>query len=344
MKKILNITLTLSTLISLSACGGQVMPTNGMMPQQGMQGQMMNSQAFGQNPYMQNNYAYEAPQQNVQQPGMPQTQPNLGMAQPNPQMMQPNPATRQTGAPQTVSLSARSARPNPLPPQQQPRPMQPAPAAVQQQAAPQAPAAQSPDAIAADLLNKTRMKFGQLQSFAGTLDAFEKNEKGTTRMKLKILFQGPTDTKLEILEHSNGLFTGAKLFYKIGSGNVTGRPGGLMSMMKLTVPMSDERISSRRGYRLDQIDIAAIVNRLVNPDLKPKVMGKTNVGGREIIVLEFPAQNHMDPAITRELLGIDMQDHFVRIHEMYAGPELVYSLKLQQLDTNVPLTAKDFNI
>lgn len=48
--------------------------------------------------------------------------------------------------------------------------------------------------------------------------------------------------------------------------------------------------------------------------------------------------------ITRELVGIDMQDYFVRIHEMYEGPALVYSLKISDAQYNVPLQAADFNI
>ena len=68
------------------------------------------------------------------------------------------------------------------------------------------------------------------------------------------------------------------------------------------------------------------------------------MAGRPVAVLEYTPQNHFDPSITRELIGIDMQDHFVRIHEMYAGSELVYSLKLPEVQVNAPLTSKDFEI
>lgn len=336
MKKLIHATLALSTLISLNACGGQVAPTGGMP----YTPNMVNGQGFAQNPYMQTGYSYQAPQQQGAQPNammaQPQqaAQPQFNQQQP-PQQSAPRPA-----GPQSVSLRANANHPAPqLPPQQQVAP-RPAAPAQQQQAAPR----QTAESIAADLLVKTRQKFDQIQNFATTIDAFEKNEKGVTRLKLKVLYQKPTATKLEILEHSNGMFKGARLRYESGVDQVTGRPGGMLGVMKLTVPMSDERIQSRRGYRLDQIDTMAIVQRLVNPALSPKVLGKTNVGGREIIVLEFPAQNHFDPSITREVLGIDMQEHFIRIHEMYAGPELVYSLKLQDVQINAPLSAKDFDI
>lgn len=334
MKKLVQATLALSTLISLNACGGQVAPTGGMP----YSPNMVNGQGFAQNPYMQTGYSYQAPQQQAPQSNPMMAQPQQP-AQPQFNQQPQQSAPRSAAGPQSVSLRSSASRPAPqLPPQQvAPRPAAPV---QQQQAAPR----QSAESIAADLLVKTRQKFDQIQNFATTIDAFEKNEKGVTRLKLKVLYQKPTATKLEILEHSNGMFAGARLRYESGIDQVTGRPGGMLGVMKLTVPMSDDRITSRRGYRLDQIDTMAIVQRLVNPALNPKVLGKTSVGGREIIVLEFPAQNHFDPAITREILGIDMQEHFIRIHEMYAGPELVYSLKLQDVQINAPLSAKDFDI
>lgn len=118
----------------------------------------------------------------------------------------------------------------------------------------------------------------------------------------------------------------------------------MMSFMKLTVPLSDERISSRRGYRLDQIDTLAIVNRLMKSGQQPKVLGKTNFNGREIAMIEFAGQNPFDNTITREVLGIDMQDNFVRTHEMYVGTDLVYSLKLEQVTVDGTIPASDFTI
>ena len=118
-----------------------------------------------------------------------------------------------------------------------------------------------------------------------------------------------------------------------------------MSFMKMTLPMSDSKIKSRRGYRLDQIDTNGITTRLLgNPNLSPKILGKTNINGHEIAVLEFTNVNTFDQRITRELLGIDMKDHFVRIHEMYEGQNLVYSLKLSDVAINTTVTAADFEV
>jgi len=108
--------------------------------------------------------------------------------------------------------------------------------------------------------------------------------------------------------------------------------------------MSDENLLTSRGYQLDQIDSFAIAKGILSGQFVPKVLGKKKVNGRDIAILEFTHANDFDPKITRELLGIDMQDYFVRTHEMYEGDNLVFSLNLSNLEFNAPLTAKDLEI
>lgn len=322
MKKLLNAGLALSTLLSLTACGGQaqMVPTAGY-PQQ--------TPVTGQNAYFQNNYAYQAPATTPQ--GYNQAV---------------QPGVQQQAAPQTAPTRISAARVSAPQGTVAPRPTAPratTPAPRPAAAAPK-PAAPSAEQIGAELIAKSIQKFDQIQNFSIIATAFEKNEKGVTNLKLKLHFQKPTRTKMEIVEHTNSLFVGAKLLYESGSDQVTGRPGGMMSFMKMTLPLSDDRISSRRGYRLDQIDTLAIVNRLLKSGQQPRVLGKANVGGREVAMLEFTGANPFDQTITREVLGIDMQDQFVRSHEMYVGADLIYSLKLQQVDIDTQIPASEFTI
>ncbi|MEZ0374531.1 MAG: hypothetical protein ACAI44_35915, partial [Candidatus Sericytochromatia bacterium] len=322
----------LLSLVPLSACGG----TANLAGSSYMSAAAQQPSSFsGQNAYMQPSYNYQAPEQG--QPGMPQ------------QAMAPQ-ATRRP-----VTAAAPGSRPAPvLRPGTRTTPTLPvrqtaasAPVARPQAIAPAAPrpAAPSADSIGRELIAKTKEKFNHLQSFSVTGEAFEKNEKGETKIKLNLIFQKPGQIKLTIVQHNNAMYNGTKLTYMANQNSVTGRPGGALSFMKLTVPMTDDRILTRRGYRLDQVDTNAIVTRLLgNPALNPKILGKTNIGGHEIAVLEFLNVNTFDQRITRELLGIDMQDHFVRIHEMYEGANLVYSLKINQVTYDAPLSAADFEV
>lgn len=195
------------------------------------------------------------------------------------------------------------------------------------------------------LLLKARQRFEQINTFSAMINAYETHPtKGKYNATFEAQFKKPGVTRLEIKKHTNSMFVGAKLVYTAGSGKVTGRPGGALSFMKKTLPLSDDMVTSRRDYRLDQIDPLAIVSRLIRPELKPKLLGKTTVNGRSVAVLEFTGHDHFDKQITKELLGIDLQDHFVRIHEMYEGSKLVYSLKIQNLQLNANIPESQFTL
>lgn len=346
MKKLLCASLTLASILSLTACGGQTQ----LVPMPGAYGQQQGYGQSYQDPYMQQSYNYQAPaQQQSMAPNLANISGQLPTAY-NPQLSQQYrgqvSAVRQqnVGVPgQTLPQAVpQQGAPRQATPQQmaQPAPQQAAP----QQAAPQQQQAQSPEAVVQNLLQQTRDTFKTMQNYKGIASVMEKNEKGPTNLKLDVIFQQPGRSKMEILEHANSMYVGVKLMYDSGQDKVTGRPGGMLGFAKLTVPMTDERILTRRGYRLDQVDTLAIVQRLINSNQTPKILGKTTVAGRSVAVLEYTPQNHFDPSITRELIGIDMQDHFVRIHEMYAGKDLVYSLKLLEVQINAPLSSKDFEI
>lgn len=342
MKKLLSASLVLTSLVSLTACGGraQIVPTAYPYAQN----------AYGQNAYLQSGYAYQTPQQQAPDlsnissqlptaynPQITQQSMNQGVAAPQQRNSMNTPAQQAVATPNLAAANV---------PQQQrvaPNPAQPAQAQAPQ-AAPQQAAPQSPDAVVQNLLKQSAATFDAMQNYKAIASVHETNEKGTTDLKLNVIFQKPGRSKMEILEHNNSLYVGVKLTYQSGTNQVTGRPSGMLGFVKMTVPMTDDRILTRRGYRLDQVDTLAIVNRLIKSGQTPRLLGKTTVAGRQVAVLEYTPKNHFDPAITRELLGIDLQDHFVRIHEMYAGKQLVYSLKLEQVQVNAPLTDKDFEV
>jgi hypothetical protein len=329
MKKILSSTLALFTLASLTACGGQATMTPGVtQPQMAANAYQPNFQApmnqmaapqQGVAPQAPMTYAAAPTQQGAKAPVVPGSRPT------------PNFNTGTAAKPASAAPRAAAAA-------SAPRAQAAAPRAA-------APAAPTSDSVGRELIAKARARFDSVKNFIVLGDAYEKDEKGETRIKLKLAFQKGSTCRLDIVQHTNSMFSGAKLMYTPGTDSVTGRPGGAMSFMKMTLPMSDNKIQTRRGYRLDQVDTNAISTRLLgNPALNPKILGKTTVNGRQIAVLEFTNVNDFDQRITRELLGIDMEDHFVRIHEMYAGNDLVYSLKLTQVTLDGPITAADLSV
>lgn len=324
-------TSTLS-LLMLSACGGQtqINPSMAYAPQ------------YGQTPYQQSGYAYQNPNLAAQNTLNPALQSQQQAPQYAGQQQQPTANVPQTPAAQAPNTPARAATPQTPARAAASTPQRSTTTRAQSPAAPQT-AAPKISATQALLIN-ARKRVQTLSSASAVVNCFETNaEKGPTNLKANMLFLNG-QTKLEVTAHQNSLFVGAKLTYHEGSDQVSARAAGALGLVKVSAPMSDKRILTRRGYRLDQIDVFAIANRLLNGSVEPKVLGKTQVNGRNIAILEFKNANDFDQSITRELLGIDMENYFVHIHEMYAGPELVFSLKLENLQLNAPLSAKDLEV
>jgi len=198
--------------------------------------------------------------------------------------------------------------------------------------------------VAQQLVTKAVARFNALESFKFMVDGFEMVS-GKTPSRLSFnMFALKGQAKIEVLKHTNSLYVGVKMGYQTGKEAISVRPGGALGFVKVDTKMNDERLSTPRGYRLDQIDAFAIAKRLLNGPQQPKVLGKTQINGRTIAILEYTNANSFDQRITRELLGIDMEDHFIRMHEMFEGDKLVFSLKLNNIQLNAPVSEAEIKI
>lgn len=208
-----------------------------------------------------------------------------------------------------------------------------------------APATKAPQISAGQLLlNKAVARFDSLKSFKISVDGFETSAaKGPTSLSFQMMALNGLN-KIEVQKHTNSLYVGVKMGYQSGTDKISVRPSGALGFVKLDTQMNDERLLTARGYRLDQIDAFAISQRLLKGNQQPKILGKTQLNGRNIAILEYTHANTFDASITRELLGIDMEDYFMRIHEMYEGANLVFSLKLSNVQLDAPVTAKDLEV
>lgn len=195
-------------------------------------------------------------------------------------------------------------------------------------------------------LAKAAQAFNKLQTVEAMVESFETNkEKGPISGTLKYQYKAPSMGRLEFVKHTNSLYLGARLVYGHDGDKVQAQAGGMMSWMKITSNFADKKLTSRRDYRLDQVDLAAMVKRLTKPGQGAKLKGKMNLHGNPVLVFEFNYNgNHFDPTITKELLGIDQNNHMIRMHEMFVGDELVYSVKVSQMIKNKPLGPEVFTL
>lgn len=338
MKSIANTILGLSSLFLITACGGQVhSPYPGTMP--GMvPGMQQQNSAFGMSQPMLN-----PPEQFTQNPMQSQPPAQLQQALPpqlnTPLVQQPMAAPVNRG-PQRVSLGGFQSQPsnNTLLQPPPPRTPQPAPQLAPPQPKPAAPQADP----SAQILSQARQAFSQLQGLSATIATFEKGQSAGGG-KIQYLYQ-PGQVRIDVLESSDASRKGVKLSYQPQGNQVRARASGVLSVVAVTLPMNDNKVKSGRQYLLNQIDLGATVQRLSQPGLQTKAIGKTQFAGAEVIVIEIPAQNHFDSRITREILAIDAQTMMPRIHEMYEGDTLVYSGKIEQLQLNPGFGPRAFDI
>jgi len=328
MKPIIFTILALASLGSLSACSGQAQ-LNSAYPVAEL------------NTHSQNFAAPMPAQQTHLSLGQPAALPTTA-TEARPQITQPqSPALRR----QTVTLpGARAAtdaspvnRPAIAAASQAALPLATQPSAVQPQPVPQL-------SVAEQLLAQAVARFESLESFKISVEGFETvTGKSPSRLSFN-MYALNEQAKIEVLKHTNSLYVGVKMGYRSGADAISVRPGGLLGFVKVDTKLDDERLSTPRGYRLDQIDAFAISRRLLNGPHQPKILGKTELNGRQVAILEYTQANDYDARITRELLAIDMEDHFIRMHEMYEGPTLVFSLKLSNIQLNVPVSSAELGV
>ncbi|HEY9840841.1 MAG TPA: hypothetical protein V6D23_10325 [Candidatus Obscuribacterales bacterium] len=289
----------------------------------GQNGQMGNAQMGYGNPQMQqgqmqqvNQMGY-APQQTAQRTSQPQT------------------STRTTAgsrpAPTLSKASTTTAAKAPL--------MSKAPAPATK---PPAPTTATKAPGAAEFMTKARQAISSLQSLSATVSTFEKGAEAG-QGKIRFLYRSG-QIKIDVLSSTNSSQQGVKLGFQSGGNQVRVRPSGVLSMVALNLPMTDPKLLSGRKYQVGQIELTATVNRLTQPGVQAKVLGKTTFAGCEVIVLEITAPNPFDNRITKEDLGLDAQTFLPRIHEMYQGTELVYAGRVEQLTVNPQLPDNAFEI
>lgn len=359
-----------TALILLSACGSKVTPNAGyqQMPQQfggqnafsqpgmsnpmnpqmggqqmgGQMGNQMNNQMGnslnamnqGQAPNAYANPGAPAQTRPAQAPIPGLRIPTGQLARNGRQVVSLNAGAPQAGAPASQARAPQSRAPQ--------GPATPA-------TAPQAPAPQAKKAPAApkadpfqEYLGKARQAFQQMQGMRATIATFEKAD-GKGNAKINYLYsQGKV--KIDVISSDDASRNGVKLSYNKGGNEVRARASGMLSVIAVTLPMSDKKVISGRGYQLNQIDLNSVIPRLTAPGQTGKVLGKTQFAGANVVVLEIQPKNHFDPRITKERLGVDMNTGMVRIHEMYQGNELVFAGRVESLQLNPQVGPKDFEV
>jgi hypothetical protein len=193
--------------------------------------------------------------------------------------------------------------------------------------------------------------FGQT-SFQARVKATEVRHDGRENIvsDAALTFRGPGSYRIEMLDSTKILFKGAKLVFHAGETTLHVRPGGLLGLVPLRLPLGDQRLLSLNGYRLDQITGHGILERIDGPDYEITLHGKATVAGEPVQVLKVTApRNTLDPRITHEFIGFDEQHRF-RLWSAFADPahkrssDLLYQLTVDEVRAGVPVSDATFKL
>lgn len=197
-----------------------------------------------------------------------------------------------------------------------PRPVVSLPPPAPEPSLPPAP----PDAKAEMLVAAAKKAFAALPGYRADMRYFQKNGTRTTSGLYALTGKPLRHLRIDITE---GTGKGTKLLWH-GGDSVKARPGGLLSPIVVTLPLSDERLVSVRGYTLAETNIASLLDMMADPRNRLSYAGKSGnndvvtAAGRHILGGCSKMTAHLDAASLMPV-GVDATD----------GREVVFKVRLQ---------------
>jgi hypothetical protein len=148
--------------------------------------------------------------------------------------------------------------------------------------------------------------------------------------------------RIDVTQCSNPASVGMKIAVDHEHAQV--RLTGVLGLVPIGLDMGDSKMLNFRGHRLDQGSLTGLARRLGNGEPTARFAGEMNMDGAICDVVEIPHAPSFDPAIAKEVLGIDRQTHLVRYHAMFTAQRKVYEMKIKKLRPNAGVTDNQFEI
>ncbi|MBC7542975.1 MAG: hypothetical protein H7338_09620, partial [Candidatus Sericytochromatia bacterium] len=215
-----------------------------------------------------------------------------------------------------------------------------------------APEPEAPDAM--DILNEVKtVTLGQT-SLRGTISNYEMkfDKSKTSSSTFKMQSQG-LSYRLECSAHSKPSNVGSKTVLVYGQPTARVKPAGLLSLVTVTLALTDANLLSQNGITLDKILSHGILERLTNGEYDVEQAGTTTIGSDKITILKATKNSGPNPLFADadyEYVGFD-EKKLYRMWALYAKPELalpqnnlLYQVTVTGLETGVTIAAAAFKL
>lgn len=193
------------------------------------------------------------------------------------------------------------------------------------------------------LIRKIDEGWNRVNDYTCAMKTYSKQGEKEEEKTIKHKFLKPKWIYMKTIE---GDGKGSVGIYNPITKKVKGHKGGLLKMIVLTLDLTDKRVASLRGHRIDQGDCGTLINRLREYTKKREFISVTKT-----VFLEKPAYLFIaEVADTTRLWGaqkeklwIDCKNLFpLRIEQLAKSDEIVHYSTFNDIKINIGLTEKDF--
>lgn len=178
-----------------------------------------------------------------------------------------------------------------------------------------------------------------MNTASGVVSFWEKKGTETSSSTANFSWSRPEKLRADVTEASSSGKRGVKLVY-LGDNKITAKLG----FFKKTFRYDDPQVLSLRGYRIDQTDLKAFTEGLLDPNATVKYAGTATINGRSADLLEVTGSKELLPGTAKVRMAIDTVSHLPSQIEGLDAKEVVYRAQVPQLSLNPQLPGDIFNL
>ncbi len=213
-----------------------------------------------------------------------------------------------------------------------------------------APAADDPF----ELLNAVKeYSLGQ-PSMKATISSYEmkadKSKSNTATFNLQV--QGDS-YRLDCIKHTKSNNVGSKTVLVYGQDSARVKPTGLLSLVTVTLKLTDANLISQNGITLDKILSHGVLERVTSGGYTAEVAGKTKIGNDPVTLIKLRPESGDHP-LTKdadyEYVGFD-DNNMYRMWGLYGKAELglpqnnlLYQITVDSAEAGAPVSPDVFKL
>lgn len=192
------------------------------------------------------------------------------------------------------------------------------------------------------LLAEVAHQYQQTEAIHTTILTWSTHNGKSASTKVEAYFQKTNRYRMTVLESTDTMAIGSKLVYTGGERcNVKGTFLGLP--VQTSLGLSNARICTLRGDTLLDTGVERMMEILLDPNAKTKVLGHAILDSRSLTIVEVVSP-HMLKNTTREVLFIDQEKALPSIREIYEGENPVIRCEFRGTVVNPEIPAGTFEM